>query len=80
MPPLTLGRIAQIPTDLAQIQKRSVHQAMEVMGAREAIRAGVPLTLQSTRTETFTRFMADLAGGLSQAFKKRDAAYRDPPA
>jgi enoyl-CoA hydratase len=74
------GRIAQIPTDLAQIQKRSVHQAMEVMGAREAIRAGVPLTLQSTRTETFTRFMADLAGGLSQAFKKRDAAYQDPPA
>jgi enoyl-CoA hydratase len=72
-------RIAQIPTDLAQINKRSVHQAMEVMGTRHAIKAGIPLTLQSTRTETFRTFMADLAGGLSQAFKKRDAVYQDPP-
>jgi enoyl-CoA hydratase len=73
-------RMAQIPTDLAQINKRSVHQAMEIMGIREAFRAGIPLTLQSTRTETFRNFMADLAGGLSQAFKKRDAPFRDRPA
>jgi enoyl-CoA hydratase len=73
------SRIAQIPTDLAQLNKRSVHQAMEVMGTRDALKAGIPLTVASTRTETFKRFMADLAGGLSQAFKKRDAVYRDPP-
>ena len=48
-------------------------------GCPRRVKAGIPLTLASTRTETFRNFMAELAGGLSQAFKKRDAAYRDAP-
>ncbi len=32
-------RIAEIPADLLQINKRSVHRAMEIMGVRNAIRA-----------------------------------------
>ena len=34
------GRIAAVPTDLQQLNKRSVHQAMEIMGMRAAVRAG----------------------------------------
>ena len=36
-------RIAGIPSDLTQINKRSVHRAFDVWGARAAIRAGTEL-------------------------------------
>ena len=34
------GRIADIPKDLTQINKRSVHRSFDIMGARAAMRAG----------------------------------------
>ncbi|MBV8616766.1 MAG: enoyl-CoA hydratase/isomerase family protein, partial [Acetobacteraceae bacterium] len=33
-------RVALVPPDLQQINKRSVHRAMEIMGMRDALRAG----------------------------------------
>jgi hypothetical protein len=36
-------RAAKIPTDLQQLNKRSVHRAMEIMGARAAMRRRLPL-------------------------------------
>ena len=36
-------RMALIPTEIQQINKRSVHRAMEIMGMRAAIRAGTEL-------------------------------------
>ena len=36
-------RIALVPTELSQINKRAVHRAMEIMGLRAAIRAGTEL-------------------------------------
>src|SRR5262249_57794500 len=33
-------RVAKIPPDLQQLNKRSVHRAMEIMGMRAALRAG----------------------------------------
>src|SRR5258706_16321526 len=36
-------RIALVPTQLSQINKRAVHRAMEIMGRRAAIRAGTQL-------------------------------------
>ena len=71
------SRIAQIPSDIAQINKRTVHQAMEIMGFREAIRAGIPLCTQAVRTETFQSFMADRAEGLTSALQKRDERFGD---
>jgi len=71
------SRIAQIPSDIAQINKRTVHQAMEIMGFREAIKAGIPLCTQATRTATFQAFMADRAESLTQAFQKRDERFGD---
>jgi enoyl-CoA hydratase len=36
-------RVAKIPTDLQQLNKRTVHRAMEIMGMRAAIRAGTEI-------------------------------------
>jgi enoyl-CoA hydratase len=71
------ARIAKIPTDVQQMNKRSVHRAMEAMGLRAAVRAGtdiqaLALTTPSSR-ETFARF----AQGVSQALDARDGAFGD---
>jgi len=70
-------RIAKIPTDVQQMNKRSVHRAMEIMGLRAAIRAGteiqaLALTAASSR-ETFGKIRENLKEGLSA----RDAAFKD---
>jgi enoyl-CoA hydratase len=70
-------RIAKIPTDVQQMNKRSVHRAMEIMGLRAAIRAGteiqaLALSTQSSK-ETFARVRDDLKEGLNA----RDAAFGD---
>src|ERR1700760_2847320 len=44
-------RIALVPTALAQINKRSVHRAMEIMGLRAAIRSGTELQALAFTTE-----------------------------
>ena len=46
------GRVAGIPSDLTQINKRSVHRAFDVWGARAAIRAGTELQALAAHTET----------------------------
>lgn len=71
------GRIAKIPTDMQQMNKRSVHRAMEIMGLRAAIRAGTEIQALALSTpsskETFARVRDDLKEGLSA----RDAAFGD---
>ena len=46
------GRVAGVPSDLAQINKRSVHRAFDVWGARAAIRAGTELQALAGHTHT----------------------------
>jgi enoyl-CoA hydratase len=70
-------RVAKIPTDVQQMNKRSVHRAMEIMGLRAAIRAGaeiqaLALTTASSR-ETFGKIREDVSRGLSA----RDEAFGD---
>src|SRR3954452_8156978 len=70
-------RVAKIPTDVQQMNKRSVHRAMELMGLRAAIRAGaeiqaLALTPASSR-ETFGKIREDVSKGLSA----RDEAFGD---
>jgi enoyl-CoA hydratase len=52
-------RVAGVPSDLQQINKRSVHRAFDVWGARAAIRAGTELQALARHTETARRFSAD---------------------
>lgn len=44
------SRIAQVPADLLQINKRTVHRAMEIMGIRASLRQGSELAALSKFT------------------------------
>lgn len=70
-------RVAKIPTDVQQMNKRSVHRAMEIMGLRAAVRAGteiqaLALTTQSSR-ETFAKFR----DGVTKGLDARDGDFGD---
>lgn len=71
--------VANIPPDLQILNKRSVHQAMEIMGIRNALRAGhsfVSLAHYSKTTEDFIKQMYS-GEGLTKAFSKRDGKWGD---
>ena len=72
-------RIALIPSDILQINKRTVHRGMAVMGFPTAIRQGTELCALAIETETFAEFMAekDKEGGLTAALTKRDSKFGD---
>jgi enoyl-CoA hydratase len=71
-------RIALVPPDIAQLNKRTVHRAMETMGLRTAIRNGTELCALGTRQESFRKFVEDeLPKGLTQALQQRDAPFGD---
>ena len=70
-------RVAKISPDVQQMNKRSVHRSMEIMGLRASIRAGaeiqaLAMTTPSSR-ETFARFRQ----GVSKALDARDGAFGD---
>jgi enoyl-CoA hydratase len=73
-------RVARLPTELAQINKRSVHRAMEISGMRAAIRAGAEIQALAFQTEPskdyMTRFRRDGAS-VSKLLTERDAQFGD---
>jgi enoyl-CoA hydratase len=73
-------RVARLPTDLAQINKRSVHRAMEISGMRAAIRAGSEIQALAFQTpaskEYMTRFRRDGAS-VSKLLSERDQQFGD---
>jgi enoyl-CoA hydratase len=72
------SRIAQIPADLLQINKRSVHRAMEIMGLRSSIRAGTELSALATHTESMRKFVSGIqSSGLRAALDERDTPFGD---
>src|SRR5262245_18109045 len=70
-------RVAKIPTDLQQINKRSVHRAMEIMGVRAAIRAGTEMQALAFTTEASRAYLKELRKGVRQALSLRDKAFGD---
>ena len=71
-------RIALIPTDIVQLNKRIVHESMEIMGLRTAIRAGTELCALGTRQETLRKFVEEeIPKGLTRALQERDAPFGD---
>jgi enoyl-CoA hydratase len=70
-------RIATIPPDLLQINKRTVRRAMEVMGMRTAIREGTELSALAMHTEAFQAFLRDREASLTDALTKRDSPFGD---
>ncbi len=71
------ARVAKIPTDVQQTNKRSVHRAMETMGMRAAIKAGTEIQALALTTpssqETFARFRQSV----TKALDARDGEFGD---
>jgi len=73
-------RIALVPTELTQINKRSVHRAMEIMGLRAAIRAGTELQALAFTTAASQAYRAQFkrdGGSVRDLLSQRDAAFGD---
>lgn len=71
-------RVAKIPSDLQQINKRAVHRQMEAMGMRAGIRAGTEMQALAIWTETTRGWLAQLRGqGLNAALTSRDQTFGD---
>jgi enoyl-CoA hydratase len=63
-------RIAGVPSELTQINKRSVHRAFDIWGARAAIRAGTELQALAAHTEAAARFRANALAAVKAASAK----------
>ncbi len=72
------GRIAAMPQDILQLNKRVVHRQMEIMGLHTGIRAGSELCALGTHQKTLHEFMKQTAQkGLTGALQDRDEKFGD---
>jgi enoyl-CoA hydratase len=60
-------RIAGVPSELTQLNKRSVHRAFDVWGARAAIRAGTELQALAAHTESARAFRENALEAVKKA-------------
>jgi enoyl-CoA hydratase len=70
-------RVAKVPSDLQQINKRAVHRQMDAMGIRAGIRAGTEMQQLATYTATTQAHLEELRKGLTAALSKRDSEFGD---
>lgn len=70
-------KIAKIPTDLEQMNKRAVHRQMDLMGMRAAIRQGTEIQALAFHTKSTRAHFKELAAGLTDALSKRDGKFGD---
>jgi enoyl-CoA hydratase len=71
-------RIAGIPPELAQMNKRVVHRQMEHMGMRTGLRAGTELCALGTHSEAMRQFTSNIREkGLTGALSERDEPFGD---
>jgi enoyl-CoA hydratase len=73
----TAQRIATLPPDIVQLNKRAVHRQMEAMGLRTALRAGTEICALATHQKSFHEFIGRMREGLTQALQERDAPFGD---
>jgi enoyl-CoA hydratase len=71
-------RIASLPSDLVQLNKRTVHRQMDHMGLRAGIRAGTELCALGTHTDSLAAFMESVnTKGLTETLTDRDEPFGD---
>ncbi len=71
-------RIAKVPADLVQLNKRVVHRQMEIMGLHTGIRAGSELCALGTHQKSLREFIAQTRElGLKEALQQRDTPFGD---
>ena len=74
------GRMASLPPDIVQLNKRAVHRQMEVMGMRQGIRQGTELCSLAIHQKSFDEFISQTGAGsgkLTSALQKRDEQFGD---
>src|SRR3712207_5477193 len=72
------GRIAKMPPDMVQLNKRVVHRGMEVMGLRTAIRFGTELCALGVHQQSMHEFIERMRSeGLTKALTDRDGKFGD---
>ena len=72
------SRIAALPPEVVQLNKRLVHRQMEHMGMRAGLRAGTELCAIGTHTKAMAEFMAVAREkGLTNALQERDEPFGD---
>ena len=71
-------RIALLPPDIVQLNKRTVHRAMDHMGFRQSIRAGTDICALGIHQESFEVFLTEMrTKGLTAALQHRDEPFGD---
>lgn len=70
-------RVAKVPTDLQQMNKRAVHRQLELVGVRAAIRSGTEIQALAFHTESTRGHFKELAAGVTDALSKRDEKFGD---
>lgn len=70
-------RVAKIAPDVQQMNKRSVHRAMEIMGLRAAIRAGTELQALALTTEASRETFGKFREGVKAGLDARDSDFGD---
>ena len=71
-------RIAKLPPDVVQINKRVVHRQMEVMGLRTGIRIGTELCALGTHQKSLRDFVTKTQEqGLTKTLTERDGKFGD---
>jgi enoyl-CoA hydratase len=71
-------RIALIPSDIVQLNKRTVHRQMDAMGMRAGIRAGTELCALGIHQKSMQEFIGKMrTKGLTTALQERDEPFGD---
>ena len=61
-----------------QVNKRTIHRAMDHMGMRQALRAGTELSIVNAHSEGGREFVNNIRElGLTEALNIRDASFQD---
>jgi enoyl-CoA hydratase len=70
-------RVAKIPPDLQALNKRVVHRAMEVMGARAAIRSATEIQALCFYQPSSREYMKKMRESVTRALDDRDSKFQD---
>jgi enoyl-CoA hydratase len=70
-------RVAKIPRDLQALNKRVVHRAMEIMGARAAIRSATEIQALCFHQPSSRDYLKKMAKDVKSALDERDSKFED---
>jgi len=70
-------RVSKIPRDLQALNKRVVHRAMEIMGARAAIRSATEIQALCFHQGSSRDYMKKMRENVTRALDERDSKFQD---